>query len=216
MTFWPKSLKMPSNANKPVIAVDIDEVLSYFAESFVAFSNKKWGTKLKPDDFDEHWAEIWKVDYAEENRRAHIIRETMEFNKFRPREGADVVLKHLKKRYILVVVSSRHSGLYKETTEWLEKHFDGLFKEIRFAGIWDDLEMSTLHKLKLTKAEVLKEIGADYLIDDHPKHCFAAAEAGITALLFGDYRWNRDVKLKPNMVRAKTWQDVQEYFDSPR
>jgi uncharacterized HAD superfamily protein len=65
----------------------------------------------------------------------------------------------------------------------------------------------------MTKTKILAEIGANYLIDDQPKHCIAAAEAGITALLFGDYKWNKDIELKTNMVRVKNWQEVTEYFD---
>ena len=64
----------------------------------------------------------------------------------------------------------------------------------------------------MTKAEICAEIGADYLVDDQPKHCLAAAKAGIKTILFGDYKWNRDTKLMPNMVRAKNWQEVLEYF----
>ena len=40
---------------------------------------------------------------------------------------------------------------------------------------------------KLTKGMLAKEIKADYLIDDQLKHCSAAAELGIPALLFGVY-----------------------------
>ena len=80
-------------------------------------------------------------------------------------------------------------------------------------NIWVCLLGTFQARLKATKADIVKQIGADYLIDDQPKHCFAAAEAGITSLLFGDYRWNRNVKLPEGVVKVRTWHEVLEYFD---
>jgi len=45
---------MPSPANKPIIAVDIDDVLANLAQEIVDFSNKNWGTNLTIDDYNEH------------------------------------------------------------------------------------------------------------------------------------------------------------------
>jgi len=79
--------------------------------------------------------------------------------------------------------------------------------------MWDRTDLHILERLKGTKNDVIKQIGADYLIDDQPKHCIAAAKAGIKTVLFGDYKWNRDLKLRKNMVRARNWQEVLEYFN---
>lgn len=203
---------MQKTANRKTIAVDIDEVLAAFAESFVEFSNRRWGTHLTVDDWTEHWAEMWGVDYEEEKRRAIEIRGSDMFLNFRHSSEAKPVLQALKENHNLVIVTSRHRSIANQTTDWIDKHFNGLFDDIHFAGIWDDLEKPTAEKMKATKAEILTEIGADYLIDDQPKHCLAAAGAGITAVLFGDYKWNRETKLVKNMVRAKNWQEVLEFF----
>ncbi|HLA48993.1 MAG TPA: hypothetical protein VJY84_00415, partial [Candidatus Saccharimonadales bacterium] len=64
------------------------------------------------------------------------------------------------------------------------------------------------------KAEVCREIGADYLVDDQPKHCLAAADAGITALLFGDYKWTRVNNLPKNVIKVRNWPAVLEYFNA--
>jgi 5'(3')-deoxyribonucleotidase len=199
--------------NRLTIAVDIDDVLAANAEHFVAFSNKKWGTNLKPDDYSEHWAEIWKVDYEEESRRRDVIVKNKVFLKHRFFDDAKPALEELKKNFRLVVVSSRGPGVREDTIQWLNKEFEGIFDGIDFAPIWDSRELHTLEKLKFTKADLLQQIGADYLIDDQPKHCLAAADAGIKAVIFGDYKWNRDIKLRPNMIRAKTWSEVLEYFE---
>ncbi len=205
---------MPKPAVKPIIAVDIDEVLAAFAESFADFSNKKWETNLKPENWTEHWAQIWKVDFEETSKRAEIIYKSNVFTRAEHLPTAKEVLRALSKKYKLVIVTSRHRAVSKDTIDWVETHFSNLFKEIHFSGIYDDIEKHPLDRLKATKAEVCKQIGADYLIDDTPKHCIAAAEAGITSLLFGDYKWNRDVRLRSRIVRAKNWAEVLEYFNA--
>jgi 5'(3')-deoxyribonucleotidase len=207
---------MPKPANRKTIAVDIDDVLAANAEAFIEFSNERWGTNLTPDDYTEHWAEMWDVDHAEADSRGDVIFEERIFLKHRFFDEAKPVLRHLTKRYNLVVASSRNARIQKETTAWITKEYSGIFSAFHFADIWHQREISIDERNKMTKAVMLKEIGADYLIDDQPKHCLAAAEAGLTSLLFGDYRWNRDIKLPKNVYRAKTWQTVQEFFDAAR
>ena len=195
------------------IAVDIDDVLAANAEGFVEFSNQRWGTHLKPDDYTEHWAQMWGVDFEEVKKRRNIIIEEKLFLKHRLFEEARSILKKLAKNYKLVVVSSRGPRIQTDTIDWVNQSFDGIFSEVHFAKIWDR-PVHILEQLKMTKAEVCKQIGADYLIDDQPKHCLAAAEAGITALLFGDYKWTKVSNLPKNVIKLKNWPEVLEYFNA--
>lgn len=195
------------------IAVDIDDVLAANAEGFAEFSNKRWGTNLKPDDYSEHWAELWKVDFDEVSKRREIIISEKLFVKHRFFDEAKPVLKKLAKRYKLVVVSSRGRAIQTDTIDWINQEFKDIFSEIHFAKIWDRPNIHVLEKLKLTKAEILAEIGADYLIDDQPKHCIAAVKAGIICLLFGEYRWTKVNNLPKGITKVKNWQEVLEYFN---
>jgi uncharacterized HAD superfamily protein len=204
---------MPKPASKPVIAVDIDDVLSAHAEAFVEYSNKKWGTNLTPDDYDEDWAKLWKIDQQELEKRSRALFANDIVSSYKHIPDSDSALKELAKNHKLVIITSRRKWISKETTAWLDKYYPKLFSEVHFAGIWDDLEKSSVEKINITKGDIARQIGANYLIDDQPKHCAAAAEAGITGIIFGDYSWNRDFELKPGMVRARTWQEVLEYFD---
>lgn len=204
---------MPKPGSKPVIAVDIDDVLAANVESFVEFSNKRWGTNLTTDDYTEHWAEMWNIDHAEADRRGDVIFREGLFLKHRFFDEAKPVLRHLSENYTLVIASARNARIQKETIAWIKKEYGQIFSAFHFADIWHKRTVSIDERNKMTKTAVLTAIGADYLVDDQPKHCIAAAEAGITAVLFGDYGWNRDTKLVPGVVRAKNWHDVQEYFD---
>jgi 5'(3')-deoxyribonucleotidase len=196
------------------IAVDIDDVLSATAEGFAAYSNQRWGGDHKAEDFTEELAVFWRVDLDEAINRSHEYHNSDAAAAFRHHNAAVPVLRELHKKYDLIVVTSRWSTLQSVTTAWLHKHFPGIFDEVRFAGIWGtDQTKDDVHlRLKRTKAEICREIGADYLIDDQPKHCIGAAGAGLKALLFGDYKWNRDVELPNGVVRVRDWKDVARYF----
>jgi 5'(3')-deoxyribonucleotidase len=203
---------MPKPAVKPVIAVDIDDVLSNLAQKIVDFSNQKWGTNLTIDDYEEHWGEMWNVDDATTKQRSNEIHAAGLGHKLTHKPEAVPVLRKLAKKYSLVLVTSRRKLITRETKEWIDKFFNGIFTDIHHTGIYDSAHHADI-QVQQTKTDILKDVGALYLIDDQPKHCLAAAEAGITALLFGDYPWSRDVKLPEGVIRAENWQKVLEYFN---
>lgn len=194
------------------IAVDIDDVLAANAPAFLTYSNEKWGTRLTIDDFDENWASMWAIDHATVIKRSEEIIADKLFSTFSHFDDAHPVLEKLAKTYKLVIATSRKKVLAADTLEWINQYFPGIFSEIHHAGIWDD-DTKREHAHLKTKADLVKQIGADYLIDDQPKHCQAADEAGIQTILFGDYPWNRKVSLPASVVRTHSWADVEEYFD---
>jgi len=200
--------------SRPLIAVDIDDVLAAHAEVMVNFSNTRWGHNLKPDDYDEDLASMWGVSVKEALRRVDELLASGVHAGLRHYKEAIPVLLGLQRRFELVAVTSRRISRKAVTDIWIERYFPGIFKEIVFAGIFDNFEeLDAQHRLRHTKAELLTSIGASYLIDDQPKHCIGAAKAGITALLFGDYAWNRKLAgLPQGVVRLHTWKDVERYF----
>lgn len=202
---------------KPIIAIDIDDVLAANAAGFVAYSNEKWGTNLKVEDYVEHWAQIWKTehDIEETTRRRDQFIGSGAHGSFASDRIANVVLKKMSETYELHILTSRMVSMKDDTFSWLAKHYEGIFSEdsIHFAGIWDTL---THNSHTLTKAEVVKTIGADYLIDDQLKHCEAVAVEGVKALLFGDYRWNQTDQLPKNISRVSNWSEVGDFFNEFR
>jgi len=196
---------------KKTIAIDIDDVLADNAAGFVAFSNQKWGTNLRPEDYDEHWAKVWAVDNEEVERRATSFHESGVLRTYTHADSAVPVLKRLSLDYHLIIVTSRRLQVREDTLEWVHRHYPGIFSDaaIHFAGIWDTIDDQSIHR---TKADVVDALGADILIDDQLKHCQAVVEAGKQAVLFGDYGWNALNVLPAGMVRAADWPAVERYF----
>jgi 5'(3')-deoxyribonucleotidase len=195
--------------SKKTIAVDVDDVLAANVPAFIAFSNERWGTSLTVEDYSEHWGDLWKVDQEEWARRAVEFHDSGVVSTLEVIPRADAVLKTLAMAYDLVIVTSRRTQINKETGEWINRYFPGIFSDVHFAGMWDEV---TEASSRATKAALCKQIGADYLIDDHLKHCQAAAEVGIESLLFGDYPWNQANDLPPNIKRVSDWPAISEYF----
>lgn len=200
--------------SRPIVAVDIDDVLAESAQAFVEYSNTKWGTNLTVEDYDEDWAKVWKVTHEEAKPRVEVYFHEAPVLTHKAYD-AHVTLNALKQWYDLIVVTSRRTGLKGDTLEWIQREFPGVFlnDKIYFAGIWDNFTPNSIHQ---TKGELLKSLGATYHIDDQPKHCTSALEQGITPLLFGDYSWNRSVELPEGITRVKNWQEVMEYFNAER
>jgi uncharacterized HAD superfamily protein len=193
------------------IAVDIDDVLAASAEGFVEFSNERWGTNLKVTDYDEHWVNMWQVSIEEVRKRTHEWYDAKLVTTYQPKDDAKEVLTKLAKRFKLVVATARAVDLQKDTLDWIDVHYKGVFSEVHHAGIWDSI---TMGKYNATKTELCKQIGADYLVDDQLKHCLSADEAGISAVLFGDYTWNQKEDLPQTIHRAISWNEVLRYFEN--
>ena len=197
--------------NKSTLVVDLDNVLARSAETFVAFSNEHFGTDITIEDYDEDWERMWGVAHEEAVRRGTYMRARHIHRSYEPMPGAKTALDSLHKKYRLVILTSRGKAVELETTEWLGTHYPGLFDEVLFSGIWDDAATRNGHLL--TKGDRYRELGAGYVIDDYLKHCAAAVQGGVPALLFGDYPWNRADTLPAGVTRCADWLAVLEYFD---
>jgi 5'(3')-deoxyribonucleotidase len=191
------------------IAIDVDDVLAANAEGFVNFSNERWGTNLTVDDYDEHWGKVWETEAEETEQRALDFHYSGVVSGYRPFREAEAVLRYLSTHFQLEIVTSRRMLIEAETLAWIESHFPGIFDAIHFGGIWDKVHPGS-HTA--TKTDICKQIGAHYLIDDQVKHCVAAAEKGIAAVLFGDYKWNQLDPLPEGVARCASWADIQTYF----
>ena len=196
---------------KPIIAVDIDDVIAANALGFVEWSNQKYGTHLTVDDYQDHWGEVWKVEHEETERRAVEYHESDHVATYTTIEGASDALRKLKERFKLVILTTRRNSINQLTKEWIEKYYPGIFDDIVFSGFFDS---PTKESITMTKGELAKSIGADYIIDDQIKHVLAATKLGIRGILFGNYTWNKVEVLPENVTRVHSWEEVLNYFEA--
>lgn len=192
--------------SRPIIVVDIDEVLARHNFALAAWHNSHFGTDHTEGSYHtELWSRIWGTTPEETERRAALYQTHDIYADLPVLDGAKGALASLSESYDLIVVTVRRKSVLAATHVWLNKHFPDIFKDVRFIHFWDD-------KVKTTKAEIAQELGASYLIDDSLKHCTLAAGAGIEALLFGDYTWNKAPSLPKGVTRVNNWQEAVGYF----
>ncbi|MEO5627321.1 MAG: hypothetical protein ABIQ89_00315 [Candidatus Saccharimonadales bacterium] len=198
--------------NKPIIAVDVDDVLASVNQAMMQFVNEHFGTTHTWEDYTvagpyrRYWEEVvWKVGPEEGRKRYDAFIERGGQRGAPMLDGAIDVLETLKQTHDLIVITARDHDYIEDTHHWLSKNCPGTFDDIHFLPYHEGSDK------KVAKGVIAKQIGASYLIDDNVEHCLGAQENGVTALLFGDYGWNQAA---PNsLTRVKDWQAVKEYFD---
>lgn len=198
-------------AQKPLIVIDLDNVLAQSAQAFVDFSNQQFNAGITLKDYNENWSKMWGVSYEEAERRGAVMRQHDIHQTYDPMPDALAVLQDLRSQYRLVILTSRREVTRPATDAWLERHYPVIFDDVLFSGIWDGSDRSDGHLM--TKGDQYKALGAAYVIDDHLKHCAAATEHDVTGLLFGDYPWNQHDDLPSGVVHCANWQAIQGYFD---
>lgn len=192
---------------RDTIAVDIDEVLYPFVDSLIEYLDAHHHAKMKVDDFTVYsFKDIWRggpveADELFEQYKQYAGLEIM------PIKGAAKALHELSEKYEVIVLTARDISNFPKTHAWLEHHFPSIFKDVHLLGNSNDSQKWT------PKEEVCIKLGVSWMIDDNLDTILKVHEAGVGALLFGDYRWNQVEKVPSGIIRVKDWQEVLEYFD---
>lgn len=192
---------------KPLIAVDIDDVLFPFIYGIAEHHNNIKGTTLTLEDFVSYnLNEVWGCSQEEANQ---IIKGFLSKNylHLEPVQGAQAGLYRLKKDFKVVLVTARNSVYEPETSRWLQVHLPGLFDELIFSGnIHDGRDYRS-------KGEICEELGAVLIIDDHPDNILSAAQRGVEGILFGEKAWTVMDELPASLVKpCKDWDQVERYI----
>jgi 5'(3')-deoxyribonucleotidase len=193
---------------KPIIAIDIDDVLADTMEAVRLTVNQQFGVNLQPEHYEvpgQYWG------YYESVWSAHGLSITFDDlseddikQQYRPHLGAREAIAQLSKRYAFIAITSRNESWKQLTEAWLEEYFPGMIQKVHFAG-------NKEHVLKRSKGEVSAEIGAEWLIDDNPEHCSDAIVHGVKGVLFGNYGWQHTAP--EGVICCKDWAAVLEYLD---
>jgi uncharacterized HAD superfamily protein len=196
---------------KPVIAMDIDDVLAGTTDVIRQFVNNQTGSQLTPEDYlvpgnyHQYYESVWethhianKVKY--EDFAQEMIRDQSQIPLL---PGAQAAIHRLSDKFHIVFITYRKSTWEKATRKWFKDYFLHDDIELYFTGQRDDKDYKT-------KGQLCKALGAELLIDDNYDHCISAVHEGIKTVLFGEYGWS--VNAPKELVRCKDWQAVVEYL----
>jgi FMN phosphatase YigB (HAD superfamily) len=193
--------------SKPILAIDADDTIYDENNALRLYINDHYGFRHTVADyqveapFETYWEDIWNVTPEKMSLMYKEFAHSDYKKELNPIKGALETLQKLKENYELVVVTSQGKSVVDITHYSLVKHYPDIFKDVHFVPLWGG-------KNKATKAQICNEIGASYLIDDSFEHCRIATEAGVKAIVFGDYGWNKSQELPEGAVRCQNRGEV--------
>jgi 5'(3')-deoxyribonucleotidase len=201
---------------RPVLALDLDEVLGGFVPALCKWHNRVYGSRFAPRDFFSYtFADVWGGSPSEGQAKVFAFFQSPEFLALEPLAGAQEAVARLSRRFDVHVVTSRQLEIEAETLAWLSRHFEGVISQrnVHFGNHWSRLspDPDAQCASKKSKADMCAAISAVALVDDSPRYCREVSGAlGIATLLFGDYAWNADDSpLHARIVRCRDWRAVE-------
>lgn len=202
---------MTNQTSKPIIALDIDEVLANIIDMVRLWANELTGKSLTPSDYytnDEFWNyynTIWQRHGISDAVNFEMVLKSMaeDQSNIAVIDDARRVVRALKQKYDIVFITSRPTYQEVASRRWLDEHIDAsipLYMSYH-PGVNDTAR---------SKGEICADLGATLLIDDNIANCQSAIDYGVDALLFGSYGWNEHAP--KHMKRCATWNEVEEYL----
>lgn len=191
--------------SKPVLAVDIDEVLAPFVEELARHHNNLHQTELELKHFFSYdfW-HVWGGTRDEAIAKVRYFHDSGASSDVKPFPEALAALRQIKNQYDLQIVTSRQLEYEELTRRWLERNFAGVFSAAHFGNHYqEDITIKPTNK-----SDLCKSIGANWLVDDSLVYARECAGKGIKVLLFGDYPWNQADELPEGVTRVKDWDEV--------
>jgi uncharacterized HAD superfamily protein len=195
--------------DRPLIAIDVDEVLVLMHQPFLVHHNTNYGSEYEyPDAQGRYYLEEFETeldDVALSTRfKSYVASDS--FTDQQPIQDSTTVVAELAKKYNLTVITSRQAFLEESTKQFLSKHYGDSFKSEHFT------EHQFKKGMKIPKSEICKKLGVTHLVDDNLLTAIDCSKAGIKVVLFGDYHWNQSDDLPDDVTRCNDWAAVAEYF----
>lgn len=190
--------------SRPSIAIDFDDVLFAIAQPLIDYYNLNFKTQLSLGHYNHPQYHLyWGSDLDLMTARINKFLSSDEIINLKPIPGAQASIKVLSRYYDLHLVTARNYTLLEPTKQMIDKNFKDNFASINFTN-----HFSTKAK---TKADILKELGSSYLVDDNYDHLrLVTDQLKIPVILFGDYPWQNNKHKDPAIKRAKTWSKTEK------
>lgn len=193
---------------KPVVALDIDDVLVDTAAALLNDYNKKYGTSLEKHHYYSKDVNVLGVtDYNEAADRLTRYVLSGALTQSQPLLDAIEAVRRLSGAYTFIGVTSRPPEIAAATRDWLNLHFGDRVSDVIFTHFI--MAADSQNKTQLTKVEVCSDINATYMIEDHLHHAIPVAESGVKVFLI-DQPWNQMETLPLGIERVTSWSDIEK------
>lgn len=190
-------------AKKPILIVDVDDVLFKTSLAICRLHNRLYGTDLCLEDFTtEHW---WHSLPGGTRRAVALTNQLLSHpsGKGIPqiRHATEVVEELLC--YFRVVPVTFRSDRWKRETE----------RQLRTINVKlaRNFEMCTDSTGESTpKALIARELDACAIVEDHFTTAVECSSLGMTSIVFGNYPWNINRDHNGGVLRAAGWKSAKK------
>ncbi len=188
------------------IGIDIDGVIANMMPTLVRFHNDNYGTSLEIDNFKSHdLHETWGGTFEDAVSKVHKFYLSDYFNEIAPVEGSIEALSSLRMKNELFLITARPLSIEKNTRDWIDMHFGGMFSGMYMA---DALTL----KSGSFKSQICNDLGIDVMIEDNIGNALECSKNVRHVFLFNT-PWNQDVGLPENVTRIKSWNELIENLE---
>lgn len=197
-----RGVELPSS--RPVVGVDIDDVLFPTAYAIVDFYRDNYDVDVPLAQFYSKDPRVWGVDdYSEAIRRVQAFLHSTDYAYQEPIDGAVGGITEMREAgAYLIPVTGRDEIQSGVTKESLDTFFPGLFNQPAvFTNYFSD-------KKRRTKGEVCHDLGIEYQIDDYPVHLRSLAQYAIKGVLFGNYPWAQGQASTDMILHSASWEST--------
>jgi len=136
--------------------------------------------------------------------------DTKIMKKLSPVPGAVESIHLLGEEHEIIALTARTDYLEQITQNSIDKYFRDSISDLYLTGEW-------VGKSDSNKAKICSERGVDLLVDDRPKYCYEAIEAGVKSILFnlnGNYGWGDQEINKAGLYHANSWKEIVSTIES--
>lgn len=187
---------------KPVLAVDFDDVIANYNQAYLTFNNREYGTTITYDGIHTYnMSQVYGMDGEEQAARLRYFSHH-EHHTIVPIEGALAALDSLHETYRIMIVTSRCESLSDITHAWLAVHSPAWTPEI----IFTNASVTDFPERRKSKLPVCKDIQAVALIDDSLTTANEVAAGGVPVYL-PDRPWNKG-DMVSGVHRVHSWAEI--------
>lgn len=187
-----------------IIGIDIDNTITHTTEMIMHYAGvfgEERGINTIPDPRYYYLEDVmgWDPESASDFLSQYLGRI---YREMRPKDGAIEVIRRLKKRHQIILITSRNRRfpqVEEITASWLARN--GL--------TYDRLILNTTSNMHyFSKLAVCRENRVELMIEDH--HDLVSEISPFIPVMMFDYPYNRHLNSE-NIIRVKHWDQVHEW-----
>ncbi|OWY94722.1 hypothetical protein PHMEG_00035469 [Phytophthora megakarya] len=195
-----------AGSERVTVVVDVDHTLTKLLECAASWHEAEHGETIDVESIaSSSWTSVW----SDADSKTHKFYESKRFEtELQAVAGACEVLKPLRKHFSLLAITDRPRFVEKQTREWLDHHFSGVFDKLVFVDEDSPEHLVTRKKELYDELKVKIAVGSDAAVLME-----AAGDVGHVVVV-GSVPWTKAAtQSRSGVVQVSEWAAAKETFE---